>query len=118
MPFLIWLDAREALSYHQHNKLQNLAAQVSYMTGEQYDWATADWLDAEARSPLCITPRQQNHVRRQEYRYVVSWQARTNRFSKPKHPDNTMHRSHCFSVALKSIRVTEHKNGASFVRFV
>ncbi|CAE7681259.1 unnamed protein product [Symbiodinium necroappetens] len=33
MPFLIWLQTRE----------------VSYMSGEQYDWALADWLDAEAR---------------------------------------------------------------------
>ena len=64
MPYLIWVDAREAISYHQHNKLQNLAAQVSYMTGEQYDWALADWLDAEARSPLyiCITPRQKKNT--------------------------------------------------------
>ena len=62
MPYLIWVDAREAISYHQHNKLQDLAAQVSYMTGEQYDWALADWLDAEARSPLYITPRQKKNT--------------------------------------------------------
>ncbi|CAE7879844.1 ABCB10, partial [Symbiodinium microadriaticum] len=41
MPFLIWLGTHE----------------VSYMSGEQYDWAIADWLDAE------------------EYRYDVAWQA-------------------------------------------
>ena len=64
------------------------------MSGEQYDWAIADWLDAEARSPLCTIPRQQSHVQQQEYRYDVAWQAGTSTSGKPKDNHNIVHRNH------------------------
>ena len=109
MPFLIWLQTREALSQHQHNNPQNLAAQVSYMSCEQYDWALADWLDAEARSPLCTIPKQQSHVHREEYRYDVAWEAGTSTSSKPEHPDNIVHRSQTCRLVSASWGPPERK---------
>ncbi|CAE7424880.1 unnamed protein product, partial [Symbiodinium sp. CCMP2592] len=54
MPFLIWLDDLE----------------VSYMTGEDYMWATADWLDPQAS--MLATAAAEQHMPSKEYNYRVA----------------------------------------------